>query len=50
MVMNPNIDVLSVITRGGWNLQGENHIILFLNVFKHLFYSGREFKGSCDET
>ena len=30
MVMNTIIDVLSYITRGGCNLQGENRILLYL--------------------
>ena len=31
MVLNPTLDVLSVINRGGRYLQGENHILLYLN-------------------
>ena len=34
MVMNKTLDVLSAITRGGWNFLGENRILLHLNVFK----------------
>ena len=34
IVLNPTLDVLSVITLGGWNLQGDNHILIDLNVFK----------------
>ena len=35
MVLNKTLDVLSAITRGGWNLLGENRILLHLNIFKH---------------
>ena len=42
MVLNPIIDVLSIITHGGCNLRGENHIIIYTNL-KHCLYSGREF-------
>ena len=34
MVLNPILDVLSSITRGGCNFQGENSILLYLNVIK----------------
>ena len=30
MVMNPTLDIFSAITRGGWNSQGENFIILYV--------------------
>ena len=40
MVINPNLDVLSAITSGGWNFRGENRILLYLNVFKHFLYAG----------
>ena len=37
MVLNPTLDVLSAITRGGSNFWGENRILLYLNVFKNLY-------------
>ena len=40
MFINPNLDVLSAITSGGWNFRGENRILLYLNVFKHFLYAG----------
>ena len=46
MVLNPTLNVLSAITCGGWNFQGENHILLYLNFFKHFLYSGRSFQGA----
>ena len=45
MVLNTTLDVLSAITCGGCNFWGENHILLYLNVFKHCLYAGREFQG-----
>ena len=42
MVLNPTLDVLSAITCGGWNFRGENRILLYMNVFKHCLYEGRE--------
>ena len=36
MVLNPTLDVLSDITRGGWNFQGEKRILLYLN-FSSIF-------------
>ena len=50
MVLNPTIDVLSAISCGGWNFRGDNHILLYLNVFKHFFYAGRAFQGAHDAT
>ena len=38
MVLNPTLDIFSVITCGGWNFQGEKHILIHLNVFKHCVY------------
>ena len=43
-VLNQTIDVLSAITCGGCNFQGENHILIYLNVFKHCLYEGRVFQ------
>ena len=37
MVLNPNLDVLSAITRGSCNLRGENHILLYLNFSSIVF-------------
>ena len=37
MVLNPNLDVLSDINHSGWNFQGENCILLYLNLLKHFF-------------
>ena len=34
MVLNPTLFIFSDITRGGWNFQRENRILLYLNVFK----------------
>ena len=48
MVLNQNIDILSAITHGGWDFQGENIIILYLNILKHCLHVGREFQESCD--
>ena len=31
MVLNITINVLSAITCGGFNFQGENHILLYMN-------------------
>ena len=45
MVLNPTLDVLSSITRGGCNFQGENPILIYLNVFKNFMYAGRAFRG-----
>ena len=50
MVLNPTLDVLYAITCGGWNFRGENHILLYLNVFNHFLYAGRAFKESHDLT
>ena len=36
MVLNPTLDVLSAITHGGWNFQGENCILLYLK-FSSIF-------------
>ena len=41
MVLNTTLGVLSAITCGGCNLQGEKHILLYLNVFKHFLYAGK---------
>ena len=48
MVMNPTLDVLSFITRDGWNFRGEKHILLYLNVFKHCLYAGLSLQVSRD--
>ena len=32
MVLNQTLDVLSAITRGGWNFRGEHRILLYLNI------------------
>ena len=50
MVLNPNMDVLSVITCGGCNFQGDNHIVLYLNVFKHFLYLVRVLQVAWNET
>ena len=44
MVMNPNLDVFSAITRGGWNFRGEKRILLYLNIFKNSLYAVRAFQ------
>ena len=44
MVMNPILNVLSAITCGGCNFQGENHILLYLNVFKHFYMQEGNFR------
>ena len=36
MVMNPTLDVLSTTTSGGYNLQGDNQILIYLNLSKIL--------------
>ena len=43
MSLNPTLDFLSDIPRGGWNFSEENLILLYLNVFKAFFYAGRAF-------
>ena len=50
MVLNPTLDVFSAITCGGWNLQGDNRILLYLNIFKIFFYAERALQGAQDET
>ena len=50
MVLNPTLDILSVITRGGWNLRYKNLILLYLNVYKHYLHAGIELQGSHDLT
>ena len=44
-VMNPTLDIFSSITCGGWNLRGENRILLYLDFFKHSLYAGRKLQG-----
>ena len=44
MVLNPNLNVLSAITCGGFNFQGENHILLYMNVFKHFYMQEGHFR------
>ena len=39
IVLNPTLDVLYYITHDGFNLQGENYILIYLNVFKHFLYA-----------
>ena len=45
MVMNPDLDFLSAITRGDCNYQGENPILLYLNVFNDFLYAGNLLQG-----
>ena len=44
MVQNPSLNVLSAITCGGCNFQGENHILLYLNVFKNFYMQEGNFR------
>ena len=48
MVLNTTLDVLSIITRGGWNFRGKNCILLYLNFFNHCLYAGRALQGARD--
>ena len=50
MVLNTTLDVLSIITRGGWNFRGKNCILLYLNFFNHCLYAGRALQGACNVT
>ena len=50
MVLNPTLNVLSAITCGGWNFQGENHILLYLNVFNNCLYAGKSLQVAHDVT
>ena len=44
MVMNTTLDVLSDATCDGCNFQGKNHILLYLNVFKHFYMQEGNFR------
>ena len=49
MVLNPTLDVLSDIPRGGCNFQVDN-ILIHMNSFKDCLYAGRALQGSRDVT
>ena len=34
MVLNPTLDVLYIVTRSSCNIQVENKVLIYLNVFK----------------
>ena len=48
MVMNPTLDILSDITRDGWNLRRDNRILLYLNIPKNVLCARRAFQGEHD--
>ena len=48
--INPILDVFSDITCGSWNFQGENHILLYLNVFNNCLYAGKSLQVAHDVT
>ena len=48
LFLNPTVDVLSAINHVSWNLQGENHILIYLNVFNHCLYAVRALQVSHD--
>ena len=50
MVLNPTLDVLSVITSHSWDLQRDNHILIYLNVFNRFLYAVRGFQVARDVT
>ena len=48
MVLSPTIDVLSAIIHGGWNFQGDNCLLLYMNVFNYCLYEVRVLQGEHD--
>ena len=50
MVLNPTLDVFSVIPFGSWNLWGNNHILIYLNILNHCLYARRALQGARDVT
>ena len=50
MILNPTVDVFSVITSGGWYFREENCILLYLNAFKHCLYVVRALQVAHDAT
>ena len=49
MVLNPTLNVLSAITCGGCNFQVDNHILLYLDVFKNFYMQEGNFRENMVE-
>ena len=50
IVLNTTLDFLSFTTHGSCNFRGESHILLYLKIFKHGLYAGRELQRARNVT